>query len=323
MSHDSGTFLEAHPRITLTLIVTVGIIGALVIAEMVLRLFLGLGDPLLYQSSPLFGYRLQAHQLVERRDGARIRVNNLGLRAEDDWDDRRENKILFLGNSVTFGGTFLSNIDLFSHLAVGQLEDYSAGNGGVNGWGIENMHALVVDYGFLPASVYVTVLQDMDFERGLSKFAGQPFWTRKPRFALEEAFFFFVYRWMLGMYEGHDRFVTEKEREKAIERSVVKLRELDEFLRGQGFIHLIYMSTDKFQLLGESAPDSLVRALLRRYNVPVKFIGDQPEVRSLSPEEIAALFYDWNHLDKPGHALWGRIIGQDLRKLLDKKEQEE
>ena len=318
---DQRTFVRNRPRLTLALIMVVSLLLLLSIAEISLRLFLGLGDPLLYQSSPLYGYRPQSNQFVRRVNGAEIRVNNLGLRAEEDWDASTENKILFMGNSVTFGGTYMSNQDLFSSLAVRNLKGYHSGNAGVNGWGVENMHALIVDYGFLPASVYVTVLQDMDFERGFSKFAGQPFWSRKPRFALEELLAYFLYSKRLDMQEGHDRFVTSVEREKAIERSVFKLKELDEFLRTSGYLHLIYFSSDTHQLLDGEPSNPLVARYLQRYGLQATFIRDRPEIAELSNDEKAALFHDWNHLDQGGHILWGKIIGSDLKELLEKHDE--
>mgnify|MGYP001558315659 CR=1 FL=1 len=100
-------FFERHPKLTLSSIVISGVLILLAVAEFSLRLVFGLGNPVLYCSSPLFGYRLQPNQFVHRR-GAEIRVNNLGVRADRDWDEQIENKILFLGNSVTYGGTYIS-----------------------------------------------------------------------------------------------------------------------------------------------------------------------------------------------------------------------
>ncbi len=276
---------------------------------------MGLGDPLLYRSSPLYGYRLKEDQHVSRR-GIRIKVNNLGLRANTDWDSSTANKVLFLGNSVTFGGTYVSNTDLFSHLAVADLPQFMSGNGGVNGWGVENIHALVVGGRFLPASVYVTVLQEMDFDRGLSKFAGQPFWTRKPALAIEELLVLAAFHVFQLSKEGYEEDIRPDEREKGVERAVLRLKEMDEFLKAQGRTHLIYMSTNTSQLLDGVPADTVVATLLRMSDLSVTYLGERPEIRSLPRERIEALFYDWNHLDKEGHRLWGEVIGKDLKKVL-------
>ena len=311
---------SATPRSTIANIVlsAFALALSLVLVELTLRYAVGLGDPLLYRSSPLFGYRLQENQLVYRR-GIQINVNNLGLRAETDWDSSRSGKILFLGNSVTFGGTYLSNTDLFSHTAMADIPGFVSGNGGVNGWGVENIHALIVDGGFLPASVYVTVLQDMDFDRGLSKFAGQPFWSRKPVFALEELAVLAGYHLSMFSKEGHEQQIRPDEREKRIEKAALRLKEMDEFLRSQGLTHLLYMSTDTHQLLEGMPRDTIVSKYLGMYGLQVSYLADRPEVVQVPRSQVEDLFYDWNHLDKEGHRLWGKMICEDLKKLLREK----
>ncbi len=314
LSHHSGSF-SRHPILTGISVAVATLAATLLLVELFLRFGLGLGDPLLYRSSPLFGYRLQENQHVSRR-GIGIRVNNLGLRAEADWDTTRSGKILFLGNSVTFGGTFIANEDLFSHQAVRDLQGYIAGNGGVNGWGVENIHALVVEGGFLPASVYVTVLQDMDFERGLSKFAGQPFWSIRPACALEELLVLAGFQLLQKAKEEHDQSVPPAEREKAIENAVLKLKALDDFLKSRGMTHLIYLSTNTNELIEGTPPDSLVAKYLGMHGIDVARLADRQEVAILSPEAMRGLFYDWNHLNVDGHRLWGKMIGDDLKRIL-------
>jgi hypothetical protein len=295
--------------------VLLGLVAGLAIAELTLRTVFGLGHPLLYRSSPLFGYRLQPDQLVHRR-GVDIRVNNLGLRAETDWDAGIENKILFLGNSVTFGGTHLPNRLLFSEQAVKGLPGFVAGNAGVNGWGVENIRALVVDYRFLPARTYVTVLQEMDFYRGMSRLAGKPFWTSPPAFAAEELLSVVWLDLLNGMYRDHDRFVSKAEMAATVERSCRSLKELDDFLRSRGYTHLLYISANVHHLVDGEPPDPIVDAALRRNGIHPIDIRSREELKDLDVAERQELFYDWNHLSEKGHALWGKIIGHDLEQEL-------
>lgn len=317
------TFFERHPRITLLGISLLGILLPLMIVEMVLRLWFGLGDPVLYRSSPLFGYRLQPNQLVYREHGAEIRVNNLGLRASTDWDTVHANKVLFLGNSVTYGGSYITNTKLFSHLAVQGLEGYLGGNGSVNGWGVENIHALVVDGGFSPAAVYVSVLQEMDFYRGLSKLSGKPFWAHKPVLAISELLQQFFLDRMNSMYEQHDQFVTVTEQAKTVERAVIQLKALDEFLRERGYVHLIFMSTNVDQVLHGAPSDSLVSKCLGVYGISPIQLRERPEVTRLSPDDKSKLFYDWNHLNEYGHQVWAEIIHSELKRVLQRKGEQE
>lgn len=306
---------ERHPKTTAIAVTACSVLLALVLFELVLRVGFGLGRPVLYRSSPLFGYRLQPNQLVYRR-GVEIRVNNLGLRADRDWDANIENKILFLGNSVTYGGTGISNAQLFSHLAATGCEGYLGGNAGVNGWGVENIAALVIDDEFLPARTYVSVLQEMDFYRGLSKLAGKPFWSHTPRFAMQELLAAFYLDRLNEIYDEHESFVSQREKEKTVARACARLKELDDFLKQRGYRHLIYMSTNTKQLFENEPPDPLVLKHLNKNDIHPISIKDRAELKAMKREDVKRLFYDWNHLTAEGHAVWARIICNDLKNIL-------
>lgn len=315
MGRKKTDFKKKHNTLFLLITVTLLILFFLLISEIFLRSYMGLGNPVLYQSSPLYGYRPQANQRVHRFYGSEIHLNNLGLRALSDWDDKPDNKILFLGNSVTYGGSYIDNLELFSHLAVEELAGFKGGNAGVNGWGIGNIKAFIVDYQFLPSRVYVSVLQEMDFYRGLSKLSGKPFWARKPLFAWQEILYFFGYNQMQGIYSGHDRFVSEAEKENTVLRSITELKILDTFLKSKGFIHLIYLSPNRPQLLEERSVDTYVEKHLADSRLDVCFLKDRQELKRLTMDQVWDIFYDFSHLTKEGHRLWSDMIGNDLKKL--------
>ena len=173
---------------TLALIGLLGLSAIVVLAaaEILLRVLYGLGNPVLYQPNPLYGYRPAPSQELTRFEGARIQINNLGLRARRDWDDEQAGRVLFLGDSVTYGGSYVDSAELFTELAVQGLNGLESGNGGVNGWGVENVHALIVRSEFLPARTYVTLFIPHDFYRGITSQQAVPYWSRPPSSALEE-----------------------------------------------------------------------------------------------------------------------------------------
>ncbi len=71
--------------------------------ELLLRESMGLGRPVLYDANPFYGYRPLPNRQYTRFGGAQIRFNNLALRAEANFDQDPNDKILFLGDSVTYG----------------------------------------------------------------------------------------------------------------------------------------------------------------------------------------------------------------------------
>jgi len=276
--------------------------------EIGLRVY-GLGDPGLYEVNPLYGYRPKAHQTVRRIRGAMVHTNNIGLRANTDWDSASANKVLFLGNSVTYGGSYVSNNEVFSELALRGMTGWVAGDGGVNGWGGENIHGLVVRSGFHPARVYVTVLIENDFYRGLvSKPAVFP--TTKPLLALQEA-------WPHITTRLHEAFRASEEAKPkhTVEDAVVHLVQLDSFVRARGAIHLIYLSPYLSNLTGSAAPDAQITSALAKSGLTVTRIAQRAELKQL---DAAQLYHDDAHLSAAGHAVWAKIIRAGLDSALQR-----
>src|SRR5262245_15331833 len=104
----------------------------LISTEIGLRM-VGLGDPVIYEVNPDYGYRPRPNQMVHRFGGAIVRINNLGIRTDEDWETTA-NKVLFAGNSVTYGGSYVSNGDLFALRAVPEGYGWVGGSAGVNAW---------------------------------------------------------------------------------------------------------------------------------------------------------------------------------------------
>ena len=67
---------------------------------------LGLGNPLLYIPDNLVGYRLKPNQSKYRRRGALVSTDSEGFRINPiNYKDENTNYLVFVGDSVTFGGT--------------------------------------------------------------------------------------------------------------------------------------------------------------------------------------------------------------------------
>lgn len=310
-------FFDIYPKITLGVILSILILSTILLAEWAAG-SLGLGKTVLYEANPIYGYRPRPNQIVARRVDQTIKINNLGLRAETDWDPKNyHNKILFLGDSVTYGGSYIANNQLFSHLAVAPFPEWEAGNAGVNGWGVNNVYALVKETGFLPAQIYVSVFPEGDFYRGYTRIGGQAFWTRPPRFALEELFQYCVYKLNLKKMPLREYYaLNTAEKNQIASIAVRNLKALDDYLKAQGRTHLIYISPSRENLLGQPLleVDPVVKGLLAESGINAVYL--QERLTSYSNAEIQGLFHDNIHLSQEGHAAWGKMIAQDLNKFL-------
>lgn len=305
------TLFEQYPKTTLmTLLILLGSAGCFAL-EWGAKTFFGLGNVVLYDTHPLYGYRPRPHQHVSRGNNIAIHINNLGLRAENDWDPETHNKILFLGDSVTYGGSYISNTQLFSHLATQTLAGYEAGNAGVNGWGVSNVCAFIKAAHFLPADIYVSVFPEGDFYRGINRIGGQPFWTVSPRYALEELLYYGIYQLQLRKNPATETYTEDHSETATIVESAVKdLKALDDYLKSQGKKHLIYITPSRDQVVHHAKKDPTVRAFLAQYNIQVNYINDRlPDV---SEQEKEKWFHDLIHLSNAGHQIWANIIASDL-----------
>jgi len=313
-----------HPVATVLVATATAMVICLLVLELFLKIFSGLGNPPLYELSPLFGYRLKANQTIEPPGGmgflygARLTTNNLGLRAAEEWDENPKGKILFLGDSVTYGGQYVGDEHLFTSVVKERLSGWQVGNGGVNAWGVENIVGLLKGYGLSPAEVVVTCLIEGDFYRGLTRAASMPLWTERPRFALQHLLMHLMWQINRTRYGGQVNKVPESEvhRDKIVERAVGRLKSLNRKLKQEQVKHIIFILPTRSQVLDGEQPDERVRRFLRENEVAVEDL--LPALQALEPDRGArrAWFHDEVHLEVAGHQVYGNLIGERLAKLL-------
>jgi hypothetical protein len=244
------------------------------------------------------------------------------LRSDYDWDAGVDNKILFLGDSVTYGGSGVENHDLFSTIAVNIVnqnspKSYISGDAGVNAWGVENVHALVVENGFAPAAVYVITLPEVDFYRGLTRLQGLPYFNHTPALALEEVWYYFCYLQNNRRYVDWQFMARPEQVRYVVDKAVKDLKATGAFIKAKGWSSLIFISPVKNEVLGLMGREPLLAEELRINGVRAVWILDELKKYRLSESDRRALFIDDVHLTKAGHRLWGRIIGAALRRSLN------
>jgi hypothetical protein len=315
-SHDNR-FIR-HPVVTLMVFWVGALLICLLAIEVFLRCFSGLGNPPLYDLSPLYGYRLKANQVIEPKGGAgflyaaRLTTNNLGLRAAADWDADPTGKILFLGDSVTFGGQYIADSQLFSSVVAGNLSGWQVGNGGVNAWGVENIVGLVMDYHFMPAEVVVTCIIEGDFYRGMTHASSMPIWTVKPSTSLQHLLMHFIWKINRFRYGNYfkKRAWEDDHLNKVIDKATKRLSELDQYLKKKNIRHFIFILPTRSQVIEGEPIDPLVEQALRRYGIDAEYLL----LKLLSGDSTRTIrkswFHDEVHLEIAGHNTYGREISE-------------
>ena len=137
--------------------VLIGVV-LLLLPELALRLAFGFCDALLYQRSEEYEYIAQPNQ-ERRRFGAKIYYNSWSQRNEEP--DTTRVRVLGLGDSVLFGGTWMDQDSLASTLFTletgMQMLNISCGS-----WGPDNCAAYIKKHGAFGAKAMVLVCNSHD-----------------------------------------------------------------------------------------------------------------------------------------------------------------
>ena len=141
-----------------------------ILTEIYLK-YVGLGDPIIYDSNFVYGYAPRANQKKDRLKNSTVTINDVGLRAIYNWKENNDKKkIIFFGDSVTYGGSYIDDTETFAHLACENIKNtnYICGNAGVNAYGIFNkVYRSKYDLRLNDADLRIFLLIPDDFYRGL------------------------------------------------------------------------------------------------------------------------------------------------------------
>ena len=147
----------------------IGILLLLVSAEPIGRFVFGLGNPLLYEISSDYGYRLKPNQDITR-SGKRVMINDIGLRNGPVAEKPAAGtiRILCIGDSLTNGGEATDQYATYPYILEKTLrEEYPARafevlNASAPGWAIANEADFVRAHGLFNSDIVLLLLNDRD-----------------------------------------------------------------------------------------------------------------------------------------------------------------
>ena len=156
-------------------------------AEMYLK-YVGLGDPIVYDKNYVYGYAPRPNQKKKRIRNSTVTINDVGLRSLKNWEtNKNKKKIIFFGDSVTYGGSYIDDKEIFSHLTCKKMNDpdYICGNAGVNAYGIFNIvYRSKYDKRISNDYIRVFLLVPDDFYRGLQNENTAHFYLNEKKYIL-------------------------------------------------------------------------------------------------------------------------------------------
>jgi hypothetical protein len=139
------------------LVAAIGLIVVLVVAELGLRFFFGLGSPPLVYASPKFGYAFVPNQSL-KRFGHPISYNEADLRSEPVRPlSGPAYRVLCVGGSVTNGGALIDQKDTYPYvlesILKGKGQDVQVLNASAVGWDFSNEYGFLQDKGLFNAKI--------------------------------------------------------------------------------------------------------------------------------------------------------------------------
>ena len=325
-------------KLVLVLLFAASLAGGLGLAEVALRV-VGLGNPVVYRTNTAYRYAPEPNQRVRRLRGAWVTINGSGYRSTERWGKPAALKVLWIGDSVTWGGTYIDDGDTFAELSCSRIEqaigdEAVCGNGGVNAYGVDNMVSRFrYDRAGDAADVIVAVVGWTDFFRSKSNIGGNSWVRHRPT----------------GPFRALSELVT------------LQTARLLVFLQGDGTCDDAYgpaVGRESLNLLLQTLAEKQNEgktALLVRYPVPHEAASDveAPEIlpwcigdvsallrdmeqeirasdipyldltntvrQALQADSAEPFFYDsWGHLDVRGHRLYAEAISDRILDLIDR-----
>ena len=299
-------------KVAFWLVAGILICAPIVLAELYLR-SVGLGNPILFYANASYRFAPQPNQQRLRRRGATVTIDSKGLRSTTDWTAPADAKLLFIGDSVTWGGTYVDDRDTFAegvcrHLAEQTGKRYGCGNAGVNQYGTENMAERIRYKNVDDESILVVTMIAHDTVRGLVDAEGRYFFMQQPPppfRALWEATTFLTWTVYKALRQQTYRPDDDlRVAERSLENLFAAIRETQR----PGRNVLIVLSPIKDELHGREGPlTKHVRSVLARSGF------DWLDLHTLVSAVTAPdFYYDQMHLDVPGHTFYADQIASRL-----------
>jgi hypothetical protein len=304
-------------RIAFMAIIVIVPIALVVAATEACLRWMGLGDPLLYEYDLGYGYRLQPNQKAVRLRGAMVTVNAAGLRSSGQWRPDAPRRFLFIGDSITYGGSYIDDRQLFSELVCGHFTDAVCGNAGGNAYGTDNMaRRLRTELVRLKPTAVVATLYYGDTLRGQAGLKAQPVFS-KPLFwlvpAIEEAFAFVIdevrSKIRYAPVSAYDAVLDDEVAAEA-SRSLGELFGAMRLAQDQGVKVLLVYSATHDEVAKGRKPGSVGAFVFdKMVQSGLPLLDTLP---LLSGRDLGPIYYDDVHFEAPGHRLYADAIAARL-----------
>lgn len=171
------------------------LILAILFIEIALRIYPGLGKPLVFNYNESYAYQLVPNQSTTRLFKT-LSTNSLGLRG--GAVQKGKNSILKIGDSVINGGERVADSELSSEQLSEMLKDrWQVLNVSCGSWGPENQRKFLIEHPELKADIALVYISSHDYSDSIGVYSPVGWTTdypeEKPPFAIWELLESFIF----------------------------------------------------------------------------------------------------------------------------------
>ena len=304
---------SALPRLAVrTLLI---LVVALVLFDAALRFGLGIGNPVLIAPDAACSYITRPSQNVYRFF-VHSYINRYGMRSDEVSPLRPPGvmRVLFVGDSLTYGTTHVDQKDLFTQIVKRGLpaivhQKVEVLNASGNGWAPENEWQWVRTRGIFQANYVLLVLNDGDLSQPFATIdqAGDSLPQTRPATAINELFSRFIKPRILHIQPHQDPgdvVVPDDVTERANLQDLSQFDNLVISQHGQMILVFLPFRADIPQPAGKAL--SVLQNWSAEHNVPLMNLTSA--IANHSVNEIC--IYDHTHFNAAGNAVIGQAILQ-------------
>ena len=299
-------------------------------SELILRA-MGFGNPIVYQVDPRVGYYPAPNQDVHRY-GGEIHINTFGMRSRDVTAAKPAGtfRILMLGDSTLYGGSYIDQSQIYSTRLEGLLDQnlsvlpnsprqVEVLSMGVNAWGPQHELAYLKEFGLFEADLVMVMGPPGDAYRERYGIAQLPFYAdgHRPQFAWQEFWDHMMWEHNLRKKGTILRSKASQQAGEVLADGVAAWLEMASLAQAQGArVDFEFLPNEEEVRKGRASEssqrvlDALLPELIRE-RVPNAF----PVQLFQSNGRAAKLYHDGVHLNQSGHKTYALYLRDRVLRL--------
>ena len=286
------------------------------ITEIFLR-YQGFGTPIIYEKSYQYGYAPAPNQKLIRFNNKNVTIDSNGFRIGSSTNNTY-NKIYFLGDSVTYGGSYIDDDELYSEnfcQKINQIlkKKFNCYNGGVNAYGFENIIERYKSIKKNKDTYIIITLIPGDFSRNFIQIESLPYFTKKHTHFLKAtteltAYYLDVVRSNVRFKEK--KFSREQKLDDYIKRKINEnLYQLQQLQKKDPNLIILFFPPKQFLL--EKNFSEFDNFFFKNIHNKKNYYNLTNNLKSLNDKDN--IYYDGVHLNSKGHQIMSELLFKLLK----------